>query len=180
MRTHLLCAAALALTLASLAAAQGQTTQQPEAKEPTPAQVEPAENVQRTPQTGPALVNGALAAPEASKDSSTVPAKFSAKNDAEDHLPLMAFTFKNLSAEQKRAIIEGVKGAKTAAPKGEASPDFYANLGVSLPSAVDLRVLPDEVTAKIPQTKAYRYTTVGDKVLLVEPGNRIVVAVIRE
>jgi hypothetical protein len=179
MRTHLLRAAVLTFALgAGLTAAQSQTTQQPEAN-PTPAQVAP-ENVQRTPQTGPALVNGALAAPEAAKDSSTVPAKFSAKNEAEDHLPLMAFTFKNLSDEQKRPIVESVKGAKTAAPKGEASPDFYANLGVSLPSAVHLHVLPDEVTAKIPQTKAYRYTTVGDKVLLVEPANRIVVAVIRE
>jgi Protein of unknown function (DUF1236) len=183
MRTQLLRAAALALMLGGgtgLAAAQSQTIQQPEAKDPTPAQVAPAERADAVPQTGPALVNGALAAPEAAKDSSTVPAKFSAKNDAEDHLPLMAFTFKNLSDEQKRAIVQSVRGAKTAAPKGEASPELYANPSVSLPSAVDLRALPDEVTAKIPQTKAYRYTTVGDKVLLVEPASRTVVAVIQE
>jgi len=73
-----------------------------------------------------------------------------------------------------------VKDANTAAPKGAANPDFYANVGVQLPSAVDLRALPDDVTAKIPQTRTYRYTTVGDKVLLVEPANRTVVAVIQE
>jgi hypothetical protein len=185
MRKHLLRTAA-ALTLALLggvgfAAAQSQTTQQPEAKDPTPAQVAPAKpKAETAPQTGPAFVNGALDAPGADKNASTVPAKFSAKNDAEDHLPLMAFTFKNLSDEQRRVIVQGVKDAKTAAPNGAANPDFYANVGVQVQSAVDLRALPDEVTAKIPQTRAYRYTTVGDKVLLVEPANRTVVAVIKE
>src|SRR5262249_29965999 len=133
-----------------------------------------------TPQTGPALVNGALAAPGADKDAATVPAKFSAKNDAADHLPVMAFTFKNLSDQERRAIVQSVKDAKTAAPNGAAIPDFYATVSVKLPSAVDLRALPDDVRAKIPQTRTYWYTTVGDKVLLVEPTNRTVVAVIQE
>jgi len=109
-----------------------------------------------------------------------VPAKFSAKNDAADHLPVMAFTFKNLSDEQTRAIVQSVKDAKTAAPNGATIPDFYATVSVKLPSAVDLRALPDDVRAKIPQTRTYWYTTVGDKVLLVEPANRTVVAVIQE
>ena len=184
MQKHLLRTTALTLALlggAGFAAAQSQTTQQPEAKDPTPAQVAPAEpKAETTPQTGLAFVNGALAAPGADKDAATVPAKFSAKNDAEDHLPLMAFTFKNLSDDQRRAIVQSVKDAKTAAPNGAANPDFYANVSVQLPSAVDLRALPDDVTAKIPQTRTYWYTTVGDKVLLVEPANRTVVAVIKE
>src|SRR5262245_23054213 len=102
MRKHLLRTTALTLALlggAGFAAAQSQTTQQPEAKDPTPTQVAPAEPKATIPQTGPALVNGALAAPQADKDAATVPAKFSAKNDAADHLPVMAFTFKNLSDE---------------------------------------------------------------------------------
>jgi hypothetical protein len=73
---------------------------------------------------GPAFVNGALVAPGANKDSSTVPAKFSAKNDAEDPLPLTAFTFKNLSDEQRHVIVQSVKDAKTAAPNGATNPDF--------------------------------------------------------
>jgi hypothetical protein len=118
------------------------------------------------------LINGSADAPLHAAELRPTPESLS--------LPLMAFTFKNLSDEQRRAIVQGVKDAKTAAPNGAANPDFYANVGVQVPIAVDLRALPDEVTAKIPQTRAYRYTMVGDKVLLVEPANRTVVAVIKE
>ena len=183
MRTDLLRAAALALMLGGgtgLAAAQSQTIQQPEAKDPTPAQVAPAERADAVPQTGPALVNGALAAPEAAKDSSTVPAKFSAKNDAEDHLPLMAFTFKNLSDAQRRAIVASVKDAKTAPPNGTAPPEAYAKPSMQLPTSADLRALPDAVIAQMPEMKGYRYNTIGNKVLLVEPENYTVVAVLGE
>jgi hypothetical protein len=183
IRKHLSCTAALTLMLlggAGLDAAQSQTTEQPEAKDSTQAQVAPAEKAEHVPQTGPALVNGALAAPGADKNASTVPAKFSAKNDAEDQLPVLAYTFRNLSDEQRQAIVQGVKDAKTVAGKGVANPAFFAKLGVYLPSTVDLQALPDDVTTKIPQTKAYRYITVGDDVLLVEPASHTVVAVIKE
>ena len=207
MRNHLLCIAALALSLGGggLAAAQNppaggggnppetgtqpktpaeqnpsaQHTQQPESNNPTAAQVAPGEPKSvPTPQTGPALVNGALAAPGAAKDGQTVPAKFSAKNDAEDHLPIFAFTFRNLSDEQKRAIVMSVKDAKTAPPKGTAPPEAYAKPGMQLPSSADLRALPDAITAQMPELKGYRYNSVGDKVLLVEPQNYTVVAVL--
>src|SRR5260370_26458212 len=64
MRKHLLRTTALTLALlggAGFAAAQSQTTQQPGAKDPTPAQVAPAEpKSETTPHTCPAFVNGAL------------------------------------------------------------------------------------------------------------------------
>ncbi len=158
-----------------------QHTQQPDANDPTSSQVAPAEpKAVHTPQRGPAFVNGALAASGADKDSQTVPAKFSAKNDAEDHLPIVAFTFKNLSDEQRRAIVESVKDAKTAPPKGTAPPEAYAKPSMKLPSSADLRGLPDSVLARMPEMKGYRYTTVGDKVLLVDPQNHTVVAVLGE
>jgi hypothetical protein len=131
-----------------------------------------------TPQSGPAFVNGALAAPGADKDTQTVPAKFSAKNDAEDHLPIIAFTFKDLSDEQKRTIVDSVKNAKTTPFKGTAPPEAYAVPSMQLPSSADLRALPDAVTEKMPVMKGYRYSTVGNKVLLVEPSNHTVVAVL--
>ena len=158
-----------------------QNTQQREATDPTPAQDAPAEpKAVNMPQTGPAFVNGALAAPGAAKDGQTVPAKFSAKNDAEDHLPVVAFTFKYLSDEQKRAIVASVKDAKTAPPKEVAPPEAYAKPGMQLPSSADLRALPDAILAQVPAMKGYRYNTVGDKVLLVEPKNYTVVAVLGE
>ena len=132
------------------------------------------------PQSGPAFVNGALAAPGADKDAATVPAKFSAKHDAEDHLPTLAFTFKNLSDAQRRAIVASVKDAKTAPPQGTAPPEAYAKPSMQLPTSADLRALPDAVIAQMPEMKGYRYNTIGDKVLLVEPENYTVVAVLGE
>jgi hypothetical protein len=150
MRIHWLCTTAVALLMAGgigFAAAQtppaggnppetstepkkpaeqapsAQHTQQPEATDPASSQVAPAEPKSvHMPQSSPAFVNGSLAA-SADKDSSTAPAKFSAKNDAEDHMPIMSFTFKNLSEERKRTIVESVKDAKTAPPQGTAPPE---------------------------------------------------------
>jgi len=132
------------------------------------------------PQSGPAFVNGALAAPGADKDAATVPAKFSAKHDAEDHLPTLAFTFKNLSDAQRRAIVASVKDARTAPPQGTVPPEAYAKPSMQLPTSADLRALPDAVIAQMPEMKGYRYNTIGDKVLLVEPENYTVVAVLGE
>jgi Protein of unknown function (DUF1236) len=158
-----------------------QHTQQPDANNPTASQVAPGEPKSVTlPETGPALVNGALATPNAPKDAQTVPAKFSAKNDAEDHLPIVAFAFKNLSDEQKRTVVASVKDAKTAPLKGTAPPEAYAKPSMQLPSSADLRALPDVVTAQMPELKPYRYNTVGDKVLLVDPKTYAVVAVLGE
>ncbi len=162
-------------------APSAQHTQQPEATDPPSSQVAPAEPKSvHIPQSGPAFVNGSLAASPADKDSQTAPAKFSAKNDAEDHMPIMSFTFKNLSEEQKRTIVESVKDAKTAPPQGTAPPEAYAVPSMKLPSSADLRGLPDSVTAKMPEMQGYRYITVGKKVLLVEPRNHVVVAVLGE
>jgi hypothetical protein len=207
MRIHWLCTTAVALLMAGgigFAAAQtppaggnppetstepkkpaeqappAQHTQQPEATDPASSQVTPAEPKSvHMPQSGPAFVNGSLAA-SVDKDSSTAPAKFSAKNDSEDHMPIMSFTFKDLSEEQKRTIVESVKDAKTAPPQGTAPPEAYAVPSMKLPSSADLRGLPDAVTAKMPEMQGYRYTTVGNKVLLVEPRNHVVVAVLGE
>src|SRR5262249_8011067 len=158
-----------------------QQTQQPDANNPSAAQVPPGEPKSvHTPETGPAFVNGSLAATGADKNSQTAPAKFSARNDAEDHLPIVAFAFKNLSDEQKRAIVASVKDAKTAPPKGTAPSEAYAKPSMQLPRSADLRALPDAVTAQMPELKPYRYNTVGDKVLLVDPKNHTVVAVLGE
>jgi len=140
----------------------------------------PSAPAAQVPQSGPAFVNGALAAPGADKDAATVPAKFSAKHDAEDHLPTLAFTFKNLSDAQRRAIVASVKDARTAPPQGTVPPEAYAKPSMQLPTSADLRALPDAVIAQMPEMKGYRYNTVGDKVLLVEPENYTVVAVLGE
>ena len=76
------------------------------------------------------FVNGALAVPGAPANTDTVPAKFSEKNAADDELITLAYTFKLLSDEQRRAICGGLKGQP-------AGPAFNADVGVELPSLID-------------------------------------------
>jgi Protein of unknown function (DUF1236) len=114
------------------------------------------------------FVNGALAVPGAPASTDTVPAKFSEKNAADDKLITLAYTFKLLTDEQRRAIYEGLKGQ-------EAGPAF--NVGVELPSSTELRPVPNDVAARVPQTKDYRYAVADNRVLLVSPVGRLVVGV---
>ena len=59
------------------------------------------------------FVNGALAVPGAPANTDTVPAKFSEKNANDDKLITLAYTFKLLTDEQRRAIYE-TAGARLA------------------------------------------------------------------
>ena len=124
----------------------------------------PAEN----PPQNAVFVNGALAVPGAPTDTDTVPAKFSKKNAADDQLVTVAYTFKNLSDEERRAIYQALKDQ----PAGRA---FNADVGVELPTTVELKPMPDEVAQRVPQTKDYRYAVADNRVLLVSP-TRVVVA----
>jgi hypothetical protein len=117
------------------------------------------------------LVNGALAVPGAPADTDTVPAKFSAKNAADDELITVAYTFKLLTDDERRAIYHGLVGE----PAGAA---FNAEVGDELPSDVALRAVPDAVAASAPQTRDYRYVVANDRVLLVGT-SRIVAGVVR-
>jgi hypothetical protein len=114
------------------------------------------------------FVNGALAVPGAPANTDTVPAKFSEKNAKDDKLVTLAYTFKLLTDEQRRAIYEGLKGQ-------EAGPAFNADVGVELPSSIELRPVPNDVAARVPQTKDYRYAVAENRVLLVAPVGRFVV-----
>jgi Protein of unknown function (DUF1236) len=114
------------------------------------------------------FVNGTLAVPGAPAESDTVPAKFSARNAADDALITVAYTFKTLTTDQRRAIYQALKDQ----PAGRA---FNAAIGDELPLAVDLHAVPDQVIASVPQTRDYRYTVVDNRVLLVSPTTRIVV-----
>ena len=77
---------------------------------------EPSSHTPSAPPENAPLWNGAPAVPGAKAEGETVPAKFSAKNDADDKLPTWGYTFKHLSAEQRRAIYQTVKKDGPAAP----------------------------------------------------------------
>src|SRR5262249_37469135 len=113
------------------------------------------------------LVNGALAVPDAPA-TDMVPAKFSAKNAADDALITIAYTFKTLTDDERRAIFEALKGQPAAA--------FNADVGTGLAPAIQRRPWPDGVAARVPQTKGYRFAVANNRVLLVGT-SRIVVGV---
>ena len=156
-------------------AAEPQQKQQQEKAQQTPSgKMGKEEPSSHAPSAKPAdnsvFVNGALAVPGAPANTDTVPAKFSEKNAADDKLITLAYTFKLLSDEQRRAIYEGL----TSQPAG---PAFNADIGVELPSSIELRPVPNDVAARVPQTKDYRYAVADNRVLLVSPVGRFVVGV---
>jgi hypothetical protein len=109
--------------------------------------------------------------PGAMPGSDTVPSTISEKNAADDRLITLAYTFKYLTDEQRQAIYRALKDR----PAGTA---FNAEVGVKLPSSVALHDMPDAVTAQVPQTKGYQYAVADNRVLLVSPDLRVVVAAI--
>jgi Protein of unknown function (DUF1236) len=131
------------------------------------AQQQPPPNA--SPPANAAFVNGALAVPGAPANTDTVPAKFSAKNAADDKLITIAYTFKTLTDDERRAIYQSLKDQ----PAGSA---FDANIGTKLPAGIELRPVPDDVAARVPQTRGYRYVVANGRVLLVGT-SRIVMGV---
>src|SRR6266481_1340496 len=131
------------------------------------AQKQPSPNA--SPPANVVFVNGALAVPGAPANNDTVPAKFSAKNAADDELITIAYIFKTLTDDERRAIYQSLKDQA-------AGSAFDADIGTKLPPGIELRPVPDEVAARVPQTRDYRYAVAKDRVLLVGT-SRIVVGV---
>src|SRR5262245_3616528 len=124
---------------------------------------------QQSPAQNNVFVNGALAVPGAPANTDTVPAKFSTKNAADDELITIAYTFKTLTDDERHAIYQALK-------EQSAGSVFNADIGTKLPPGIELRPVPEELFARVPQTRDYRYAVAKDRVLLVGTG-RIVAGV---
>jgi hypothetical protein len=122
---------------------------------------EPSAHASETqPQQNAAFVNGALAVADAPANTDTVPAKFSQKNAADDAFITIAYTFKTLTDDERRTIYDALKDQS--APSA-----FNADIGTELPPEIELRPVPDELAARVPQSRDYRYAVTHDRVLLV-------------
>ena len=117
------------------------------------------------------LVNGALNVPGAPADSQTIPAKFSKRNDALDRTPTMAMAVQGLSDDQKRSIVDAVRAANAPVQSTSAKP------AEELPINITTQDLP--ASANDPALAKLKYVRVQDRILLVEPTNRIVVGELR-
>jgi hypothetical protein len=112
------------------------------------------------------LINGKLNVLGAPADSQTVPAKFSERNNRIDKLPIMAMP-RGLNDEQRRAILDGVKQANQPEQSTAAKP------ADELPNGIVMHDLG--ASTNIPQIAGLKYVRTSDRVLLVEPLNRVVV-----
>jgi hypothetical protein len=113
------------------------------------------------------FVNGALAVPGAPINTETTPAKFSAQNDADDKIPIMA-RGPRLNDEQKKQIFAAVRQARVSAA------DVKAMATSELAGDVELREWPSGVVGNIPAVTGTKYVLLADKILIVQPSNRIV------
>ena len=80
----------------------------------------------------------------------------------------------NLTLEQRHVIREIVKDLKTEPAPAEQG----ISIGAEVPKTVELRPMPAEVSAKVPQIKSHLFFTKDNKVVLVEAKDRKIVDVI--
>ena len=113
------------------------------------------------------FVNGALNVPGAPTDSQTVPAKFSKRNDAIDRVPVMAMAALAFSNEQKRSIIDAVRGANPPVQSTSAKP------AEELPIGITVQDWP--AAASDPAFAKMKFVQAQGRILLVEPTNRVVI-----
>ena len=118
----------------------------------------------------PVLVDGKLTTPGAPKDIDTVPSKFSPRNAADDKLITTAYTFKAMPNDQRQAIFQALKDAPSV-------DGVKAEVGTELPVKVTLQAIPEQLARQVPQTEGYQYVVSDNRVLLVAPAHRVVVAV---
>ena len=108
----------------------------------------------------------------------TTPSKFSAENAAKDKQPLAVHTF-DLTPEQKQAILKAAATARTPAETNGAAAGgqgLEPQPGAVLPAGYDMRDLPQDVIAQVPALRGHMIVKAGERVFVVTPETRIVVA----
>jgi hypothetical protein len=113
------------------------------------------------------FVDGSLNVPNAPKDTSTTPAKFSAVNARLDAPPIMA-RGPALTDAQRKLIIDHVTSTGSLSVP-------YAGPTTELPATTDTHAWPAAVLQQIPSLADTKYLAVPGKILLVRPDNSIVV-----
>jgi len=132
---------------------------------------EPSSHTPTEPPTDTTVLrDGALVVPGAPQDTETVPAKHSARNDADDKLIILAHTFKTLPDDQRQAIFQALKDEPPVA-------NLNAEIGTVVPYTVAVDVVPDRLTAKVPAAQGFHFAVSDHRVLLIAPVHRAVVGV---
>jgi hypothetical protein len=84
----------------------------------------------------------------------------------------------NLTMEQRHIIKEIIiKDMKIAEPQDQAA-KLPTQIGDTVPSGIPLQPMPVEVSAKIPQLKAHSFLVKDDKVIIIDPKDNKVAALV--
>lgn len=89
--------------------------------------------------------------------------------------PALAQTVIEITPEQERTVYTTITRERVRTPPPA---DFRVGVGVEVPATVELYEVP--ATVDVAPVRRYRYTVVGGQVVLVDPGTRKVVRIIRE
>jgi hypothetical protein len=141
---------------------------------------EPSSKVQGTSKDENVFVNGVLSVQGAPTDGDTAPAKFSARTDKDDQVPIAGYRLKHLTGDQRTEIVQGLGSQRDAAPAANANA-AYAIVGAEIPSTValtGLTAMPEALTAKFPGLKGTAFMRAEGKVLVVDLDNSLVVGVL--
>jgi hypothetical protein len=85
----------------------------------------------------------------------------------------------NLTMEQRHVIKELiVKEMKIAPPQDQAAAKLPTTVGEVVPSGIPLQPMPVEVAAKVPQVKAHSFLVKDEKVIIIDPKDNRVAALI--
>ena len=86
----------------------------------------------------------------------------------------------NLTMEQRHIIKEIIiKDMKITEPQDhEAAAKLPTQVGETVPSGIPLQPMPVEVSAKIPQLKAHSFLVKNDKVIIIDPKDNKVAALV--
>jgi Spy/CpxP family protein refolding chaperone len=107
----------------------------------------------------------------------TMPSTRSSQNAAEDKRIIVEHTL-NMNDEQKQKIAQLMAPAMSASTSGSGSSESLA-VGNTLPASVTMIDFPPSVSEQMPEMQKYKYVQMPDnKLLIVEPNNRIVVGTI--
>jgi len=131
------------------------------------------QSVKKGPQPGAesgVFVDGRLNVPNAPADTSTTPSTVSQRNAQLDTIPTMAHG-PQLTDDQRKLIVERVMAAG-------GPPPAHVDAGPTseLPANVDMQAWPADVVSQVPSIRDTKYVKLSDKILVVRPDSRIVVA----
>jgi hypothetical protein len=108
----------------------------------------------------------------------TMPSTRSAENAAEDKRIIVEHGL-NLSNEQKQKIAQlmasQMGGGTTSSGSGDSE---GLTVGNTVPATVTMSEFPQSVNDQMPEMQNYKYVQMPDKLLIVEPNNRIVISAI--